>query len=79
MLCDVSCCRNQSYHFLDSRCIDFCRATETTTAQVKVIAGQADNHDLMANYVGKQSNPTRPTGNTRGFSQTANFVDIVIR
>ena len=50
-----------------SRCIDLCRATETTAAQVKAMAGQADNHDLMADYVGKHSNPRRPTGDTRGF------------
>ena len=46
------------------RCIDLRRATETTTAQVKAMEGQADNHDLMANYVGKQINPRRPTGDT---------------
>ena len=56
-----------------SRCIDLCRATETTTAQVKAIAGQADNQDLMANYVGKQNSPRRPTGDTRGFISECKF------
>ena len=37
------------------------------------MAGQADNHDLMANYVGKQSNPRRPTADTRGFISDCKF------
>ena len=37
------------------------------------MAGQADNYDLMANYVGKQSNPRRPTGDTRRFISECKF------
>ena len=56
-----------------SRCIDLCRATETTTAQVKAMAGHSDDPDLMANYVGKQRNPRRPTGDTRGIISECKF------
>ena len=37
------------------------------------MAGQADNHDLMANYVGKDSNPRRHTGDARGFISDCKF------
>lgn len=47
-----------------SRYIELCRTTETTTAQVKAMAGHPDDSDLMANHIGKQRNPRRPTGNT---------------
>eukprot|EP00795_Rhopilema_esculentum_P017373 gene17373-biopygen6321 len=41
-------------------------ATETNTAQARVMAGQDDNQELMANYVGKQSSPRKTIGDTRG-------------
>ena len=56
-----------------SKCIDLCRATETTTAQAKKMAGQDDNHDLMAHYVGKQSSPRKTTGDTSGFISDCKF------
>ena len=56
-----------------SKCIDLCRATETTTVQAKIMAGQYDNHDLMAHYVGKQSGPRKTTGDTRCFISDCKF------
>ena len=56
-----------------SKYIDLCRDTETTTAQAKIMAGQNDNHDLMAHYVGKQSSPRKTTGDTRGFISDCKF------
>ena len=48
---------------------------KTTTAQAKIMAGQNDNHDLMANYVGKQSSPRKTTGDTRGFISDCKFCE----
>ena len=56
-----------------SRCIDLCRATETTTAQVKAMAGQAESHDLMENYVGKHNSQRRPTEDRLGFISDCKF------
>ncbi|XP_065061116.1 uncharacterized protein K02A2.6-like [Rhopilema esculentum] len=37
------------------------------------MAGQNDNHDLMAHNVGKQSSPRKTTGDTRGFISDCKF------
>lgn len=58
-----------------SSCIDLCKATETTTSQVKAMEG----HDVMANYVGKQSSPRRTTVDTQVLFQASNSVDVVIK
>ena len=66
----------QDPHLSLSRCIDLCRATETTTAQVKAMSGQTENQDLsqVLNQVLEE-----PLVIQKALFLTANSVDAAIK